>query len=112
MAADRFRLAKTIIVTGAAGFIGRNVVAELNLRGYEDLILVDNMGQRDKWRNLLGLRYEDILEPKEFLARLGAGKMKDIEAIFHLGACSETTECDADFLLENNYHYTRTICEW
>lgn len=112
MAADRFRLAKTIIVTGAAGFIGRNVVAELNLRGYEDLILVDNLGQRDKWRNLLGLRYEDILEPKEFLARLGAGKMKDIEAIFHLGACSETTECDADFLLENNYHYTRTICEW
>lgn len=105
-------MTKQIVVTGAAGFIGRNVVAELNLRGFQDLILVDNLGQCDKWRNLLGLQYEEILDPKEFLARLGTEQIADIDAIIHLGACSATTERDADFLLQNNYHYTRTVCEW
>jgi ADP-L-glycero-D-manno-heptose 6-epimerase len=105
-------MAKTVAVTGAGGFIGRNVVAELNARGCDDLILVDGLGRDEKWRNLLGLKYEDILEPSEFLLRLDAGRMSDLDAIIHLGACSATTEKDADFLLQNNYHYTRTLCEW
>ncbi|MGC1782422.1 MAG: ADP-glyceromanno-heptose 6-epimerase [Acidobacteriaceae bacterium] len=105
-------MAKQIVVTGAGGFIGCNLVAELNTRGCEDLILVDSMGCDDKWRNLLGLRYEDILEPEEFLSHLEANKFSEIDAIIHLGACSSTTERDADFLLRNNYHYTRTLCEW
>ncbi len=103
---------KQIVVTGAGGFIGRNVVAELNARGYDNLILVDSMGHDEKWRNLLGLQYEDILVPHEFLARVEGEKFTDINAIIHLGACSATTERDADFLLQNNYHYTRTLCEW
>jgi ADP-L-glycero-D-manno-heptose 6-epimerase len=105
-------MTKQIVVTGAAGFIGRNLVAELNARGCDDLILVDTMGHDEQWRNLVGLRYEDILEPAEFLTRLEAGKLADLDAILHLGACSSTTETDADFLLRNNYRYTRSLCEW
>lgn len=105
-------MGKQIVVTGGGGFIGRNLVAELNARGHEDLILVDSMGCDEKWRNLLGLRYEDILEPSEFLDRLESGKVLDVDAVIHLGACSATTERDADFLLRNNYHFTRTLCEW
>ena len=101
-----------IVVTGAAGFIGRNVVAELNARGLDDLVLVDDLGTTDKWRNLLGLRYEDMLSPAVFLEQVTSGKLGKIEAIVHLGACSATTERDADFLLRNNYHYSRALCEW
>jgi ADP-L-glycero-D-manno-heptose 6-epimerase len=105
-------MTKQIVVTGAGGFIGRNVVAALNAQGSDDIILVDIMGKEDKWRNLLGLHYEDILDPNEFLAHVEQGKMADLDAIIHLGACSATTERDADFLLRNNYRYTRTLCEW
>lgn len=102
---------KPIIVTGAGGFIGRNVVAELNERGCDDLVLVDTLGHEDKWRNLVGLQYEDILDPGQFLSFLEFGKFEP-DAIIHLGACSATTERDADYLLRNNYQYTRTVCEW
>ncbi len=101
-----------MVVTGADGFIGRNVVAELNARGYDDLLLVDSLGRDDKWRNLLGLAYEDILGPEEFLTSVEKGKLDDVDAIVHLGACSATTERDADYLLRNNYRYTRTLCQW
>lgn len=100
------------VVTGAAGFIGRNTVAELNRRGNSELLLVDHLGTDEKWQNLLGLRFEDILDPTTFLSRLVDNKFGKIDSIIHLGACSATTERDADFLLLNNYHYTRTACEW
>jgi ADP-L-glycero-D-manno-heptose 6-epimerase len=103
---------KKIIVTGAAGFIGRNLVAELNARGYTDLLLVDQLGQDDKWKNLRGLKFEDLVSPDELLALIARNALSNIEALFHLGACSATTEKDADFLLNNNYHYSRTVCEW
>ena len=101
-----------IVVTGAAGFIGCNVVAELNRRGREDLLLVDALGTDDKWRNLVGLRYEDVLSPAQYLAAVEAGTAPRAEAVIHLGACSATTERNADYLLENNYRYTRTLCQW
>lgn len=101
-----------IIVTGAAGFIGRNVVAALNRRGYDDLLLVDRLGTGEKWKNLVGLRFEEILSPRKFLSALDGGGFADARACIHLGACSDTMETDADFLLENNYRYTRTLCEW
>ncbi|HXB61399.1 MAG TPA: ADP-glyceromanno-heptose 6-epimerase [Acidobacteriaceae bacterium] len=105
-------MAKQIVVTGAAGFIGRNVVAELNQRGYDDLLLVDTLGTGDRWKNLPGLRFEDLLSPDAFLAQVETGKLSKVESIIHLGACSSTTERDADFLMRNNYRYTRTLCEW
>lgn len=105
-------MAGPVIVTGAAGFIGRNVVAELNRRGVDELILVDELGKEDKWKNLVGLRYEDILSPEEFLGLLEDGAFADATSCIHLGACSATTERDADYLLRNNYQYTRVLCNW
>jgi ADP-L-glycero-D-manno-heptose 6-epimerase len=103
---------KRIIVTGAAGFIGRNAVAELNRQGHDDLLLVDLLGTDEKWRNLRGLSYDDLISPEALLSRIERGHSMDVEAIVHLGACSATTEPDADFLLENNYRYTRRLCEF
>ena len=110
-------MAQPIIVTGAAGFIGRNVVEELNRRGEDDLILVDDLGvnkegQPEKWKNLIGLRYEDIVSPEDFLGLLEEGQFANARSLIHLGACSATTEKDADFLLRNNYQYTRVLCNW
>ena len=105
-------MARPIVVTGAAGFIGRNVVAELNRRGEEEIILVDELGKEEKWKNLVGLRYEDIVSPEEFLGLLEDGAYADARSLIHLGACSATTEKDADYLLRNNYQYTRVLCNW
>jgi ADP-L-glycero-D-manno-heptose 6-epimerase len=105
-------MAKTIAVTGGGGFIGRNLAAALNARGCDDLILADRLGCDEKWRNLLGLRFEDILDPGDFLSAVETGKLGELDAIVHLGACSSTTERDADYLLRNNYHFTRALCEW
>lgn len=105
-------MAKTIVVTGAAGFIGRNLAAELNARGCDELLLIDSLDTGNKWKNLAGLRFEDLLGPTEFLVGLDRNSPANIDAIVHLGACSSTTETDADFLLRNNYRYTRTLCEW
>lgn len=101
-----------VIVTGAAGFIGRNVVAALNARGRTNLLLVDRLGTDEKWRNLRGLAFEDLIAPDTLLAAIQAGRAPAATAIIHLGACSATTERNADFLLENNYRYTRILCEW
>jgi ADP-L-glycero-D-manno-heptose 6-epimerase len=100
------------VVTGAAGFIGRNTVAELNRRGLTDLVLVDDLGHDEKWQNLRGLKYEDLVRPSELMAWLGPVGLRGVDAVVHLGACSSTTEADADYLLENNYRFTRRLCEW
>lgn len=105
-------MSKPVIVTGAAGFIGRNTVHELNQRGYQDLILVDTLGSDNKWRNLRGLTFEDMIAPQALLSRFESGQFQDAEAIVHLGACSATTALDADYLLENNYRYSRRLCEF
>ncbi|MGC9200196.1 MAG: ADP-glyceromanno-heptose 6-epimerase [Acidobacteriaceae bacterium] len=105
-------MARPIIVTGGAGFIGRNAVAELNARGEEELILVDELSKDEKWKNLVGLRYEDIVSPEAFLGLIEEDAYSDARAVIHLGACSSTTERDADFLLRNNYQYTRVLCNW
>jgi ADP-L-glycero-D-manno-heptose 6-epimerase len=101
-----------IIVTGAAGFIGRNLVEELNRRNERNLILVDELGKDEKWKNLVGLHYEDILPPDAFLDALENGLFENARSLIHLGACSATTERDADYLLRNNYRYTRSLCLW
>ena len=102
----------TVVVTGAAGFIGRNTVAALNERGQTDLLLVDDLGTDEKWRNLRGLRFADLIRPADLAGWLASGPPSRVDAVVHLGACSATTERDADFLLENNYRYTRRLCEW
>jgi len=105
-------MSRPVIVTGGAGFIGRNVVAALNARGVDDVLIVDHLGKSEKWKNLVGLQYEEFLDKAEFLRLVSSDSMAPAEAVIHLGACSSTTERDAGYLLENNYRYTRSLCEW
>lgn len=105
-------MSKKIIVTGAAGFIGSNVVKELNQRGYTDILLVDSLGMNEKWKNLVGLKFDDIISPLQFLDIVKNEKSTDAKVCIHLGACSDTTQRNADYLLENNFRYTVSLCKW
>lgn len=102
---------KMIIVTGGAGFIGSGVVRVLNERGYNNLIIVDNIAKTEKWKNLVGKKFDDILYKGDLFDWLQA-KKGQIEAILHLGACSSTLETDGNYLLENNYRYSRKLASW
>lgn len=99
------------IVTGGAGFIGSAMVWKLNQLGIDDILVVDNLSTSDKWSNLVGLRYEDYLHRDQFLKFVLEGDDPfDTQAVIHMGACSSTTERNADFLMENNYRYTQYVC--
>lgn len=100
------------IVTGGAGFIGSNIVAALNARGDDDILIVDKLGKDEKWKNLVGLRYADYLEGDEFRQAIHQDTLDKVTAVFHMGACSATTEKDAAYLADNNYRFTRDLCEW
>lgn len=102
-----------IVVTGAAGFIGSCIVACLNERGIKDLILVDNLSNALKKRNLEGKRYADYLDKKEFIKIVKAGKLSlTVKSIIHMGACSSTTLQDAPYFEENNFQYTLELAKW
>jgi ADP-L-glycero-D-manno-heptose 6-epimerase len=102
-----------IIVTGGAGFIGSAFIWKLNNEGIENILVVDELGKTEKWKNLAGRRFIDYIHKDEFLRNLSdSNKYKDIRAVIHMGACSSTTETDADFLLYNNYRYTRELAQW
>jgi ADP-L-glycero-D-manno-heptose 6-epimerase len=105
-------MTSVLIVTGAAGFIGCNLVAEVNRRGSSDIVLVDSLGTDEKWRNLVGLRFEDVVAPEDLWDWLRGRGPGSVSGIIHLGACSSTTEADAEYLMRNNYRYTRRLCEW
>ena len=99
-----------VIVTGGAGFIGSALVAGLNARGCDEVLIVDVLGEDEKWKNLRGLRFMDYVEADEFFDMLTAGRVDwPVEAIFHLGACSSTTETDASYLVRNNYNTSKVL---
>ncbi|QHE91433.1 ADP-glyceromanno-heptose 6-epimerase [Pandoraea fibrosis] len=101
----------TIIVTGAAGFIGANLVKALNERGETDIVAVDNLTRADKFRNLVDCEISDYLDKTDFVARFQRRDFGRVRAIFHEGACSDTMETDGRYMMENNFRYTRALFE-
>lgn len=102
-----------IALTGGAGFLGSAVLWKLNQQGIKDIIVVDNLARSEKWRNLVARDYTDYIHKDEFIRMIRADALPwHLNAIIHLGGRSSTTEADADFLMENNFHYSRDLCRY
>lgn len=103
-----------VLVTGGAGFIGSAIIWALNRRGIDDIVVTDFLGRDEKWKNLVPLRFADFLEADDLLPRLreNPDAFGKIGTVFHLGACSATTERDAGYLIRNNFEYTKTLAHW
>lgn len=101
----------TIVVTGASGMIGSGVVRHLNDLGHRNLLLVDDLKCGEKWKNLLGKQFSDLISKHALFDWLKT-REAEIGAIIHLGACSDTVEANADYLIENNFRYTVKLAEW
>lgn len=105
-------MSKKYVVTGGAGFIGSNIVAALNARGDDNILVVDDLATDEKWKNLVGLKYDDYIDKDTFRLMVYDNDLSDVSTIFHMGACSATTETDAAYLADNNYRVTKELCEW
>ncbi|HEY0901899.1 MAG TPA: ADP-glyceromanno-heptose 6-epimerase [Micavibrio sp.] len=100
-----------IVVTGGAGFIGSNLVAGLEAQGYRDIVVCDVLGADDKWKNIAKRELRDVVSPDSLMSFL-EWYADEIDAIFHLGAISATTEKDADLIIENNFNLSCALWEW
>jgi ADP-L-glycero-D-manno-heptose 6-epimerase len=99
----------TIVVTGAAGFIGSNIIRGLNLRGVSDIIAVDDLSDGDKFRNLADLQIADYVDHAEFYLRFADGDYGQVECLFHEGACSDTMESDGRYMMANNFEVSKSL---
>ena len=100
-----------VIVTGAAGMIGSNLVHGLNAIGVDDVIAVDDLTDGPKYRNLLGAKIADYFDKDDFYSRFARGDFGQIDAVFHQGACSDTMEHNGRFMLENNYRCSKDLLD-
>jgi ADP-L-glycero-D-manno-heptose 6-epimerase len=98
-----------IVVTGAAGFIGSNIIAGLNARGISNIIAVDELTQGDKFRNLADLQIADYVDADDFYLNFAEGMYGKVEAVFHEGACSDTMEHNGKYMMDNNYEVTKQL---
>ena len=99
-----------IIVTGGAGFIGSNIIRVLNLRGENNILLVDHLVNGRKMHNIADLNIADYIDKTEFIERIDTpGFLDGVQAVFHQGACSATTEWDGQFVMNNNYDYSKRL---
>ena len=102
-----------IIITGGAGMIGGNIVKALNEKGINDILVVDNLKNGKKFQNLVDLDIADYMDRDDFLTQIMAGDdFGPIEAIFHEGACSATTEWDGKYMMLNNYEYSKELLHY
>ena len=101
----------TLIVTGAAGFIGSNLVRALNERGETDIVAVDDLTQADKFVNLVDCEIADYLDRGDFLERFARGAFGRVRAVLHQGACSDTMETDGRYMMDNNYRYSLALLD-
>ena len=102
-----------IIVTGGAGMIGSNIIKALNDTGYRDILVVDNLKDGTKFANLVDLDIADYIDKEDFIANIVAGDdLGEIDAVFHEGACSSTTEWDGKYMMDNNYQYSKDLLHY
>ncbi|MEY3385735.1 MAG: hypothetical protein RIR53_546 [Bacteroidota bacterium] len=102
-----------IVLTGGAGFIGSCFLGTLNAAGRDDVLIVDSLGNGQKWKNLVGKTYIDIVSKENFRTMMSTGEFSiELDAVIHLGACSSTTETNADYLYDNNYQYSVEVAEF
>lgn len=103
-----------IIVTGGAGFIGSNIINGLNQKGITNILVVDNLGESLKFKNLTSLKIKDYLNKGDFINKVQNGEYKNtpIKAIFHQGACSSTVESDGNYMMKNNYEYSKVLLDF
>lgn len=100
-----------IVLTGGAGFIGSGVLRHLNDKGIDNVVVIDHLGETEKWKNLVGKKFVDVIDRKHCFEWL-EDREDVIEAIIHLGACSSTVEKNANYLLENNYRFSVKLAEY
>ena len=103
---------KTVVLTGGAGFIGSCLLERLNRDGIENITVVDDIKNDAKWKNLSGKKFKDYIHKDEFLKLVCSDKITDAGHIVHLGACSSTTNPDGEYMLRNNYEYSRCLAQW
>ncbi|MGD2167593.1 MAG: ADP-glyceromanno-heptose 6-epimerase [Gammaproteobacteria bacterium] len=101
-----------IVVTGGAGFIGSNIIGQLNAEGREDIFVVDDLSDGRKFANLVGLRFLEYLDKEEFRQRIASNSLESPQAIIHQGACAVTTEWDGRYMMDVNYRYSLELLEY